>query len=244
MADAPDSATDIVLSVRGLAAGYTEAPIIRDVSFELPRRSVTTVIGGNGAGKSTLLRAIYGLNRHFAGDLLLDGQSLRGRDPASRLAAGIGLVPQGRCNFPRLSVRENLELGGYSLPSRKVRAAIERVTALFPMLRRKWRVMAGNLSGGEQQILETAMVLEAEPKLLLLDEPSLGLSPLMLAEVFATVGTVRDAGVTVMMVEQNVRAAMAVSDTVIVLELGTKTLEAPPAQVAGDPRIKAAYLGA
>ena len=153
-------------------------------------------------------------------------------------------MPQGRCNFPRLSVRENLELGAHSLPARRVPAAIDRVVALFPMLGRKFRTVAGNLSGGEQQILETAMVLEAEPRLLLLDEPSLGLSPLMLGEVFATIRTMRDAGVTVMMVEQNVRGAMAVSDTVIVMELGTKTLEAPPAEIGNDPRIKAAYLGA
>ena len=233
-----------LLSVDALSAGYAETPIIVDVSFGLARGSITTVIGGNGAGKSTLLRAIYGLNRQFGGDIRLDGRSLRGHDPAMRLAAGIGLVPQGRCNFPRLSVRENLELGAHSLPLRRVPAAIDRVVALFPMLGRKSRTMAGNLSGGEQQILETAMVLEAEPKLLLLDEPSLGLSPLMLGEVFATIRTMRDAGVTVMMVEQNVRGAMAVSDTVIVMELGTKTLEGPPAEIGNDPRIKAAYLGA
>lgn len=233
-----------LLSVRDLSAGYGDSPIVVDVSFDLPRGSVTTVIGGNGAGKSTLLRAIYGLNRRFAGDIRMAGRSLNDDDPATRLLAGIGLVPQGRCNFPRLSVRENLELGAYSLPANRVKAAVERVTALFPVLSRKAGTMAGNLSGGEQQILETAMVLEAEPKLLLLDEPSLGLSPIMLGEVFATIRTVRDAGVTVMMVEQNVRGAMAVSDTVIVMELGRKTLEAPPATVADDPRIKAAYLGA
>ncbi len=233
-----------LLSVRGLAAGYVESPIIVDVSFDLEPGTITTVIGGNGAGKSTLLRAIYGLNRHFAGDIRLRDRSLLGLDPPARLAAGIGLVPQGRCNFPRLSVRENLELGAHTLPARRVPAAIARVTALFPMLGRKARTLAGNLSGGEQQVLEMAMVLEAEPALLLLDEPSLGLSPLMLGEVFATIGAVRDAGVTVMMVEQNVRGAMAVSDTVIVMELGTKTIEAAPSAIAGDPRIRAAYLGA
>ena len=233
-----------LLAVHALSAGYAEMPIIEAVSFALAPGTITTVIGGNGAGKSTLLRAIYGLNRHFSGDILLHGRSMRGLDPAARLSAGIGLVPQGRCNFPLLSVRENLELGAHTLPARQVAAAIERVTALFPMLRRKWRTLAGNLSGGEQQILEMAMVLEAGPRLLLLDEPSLGLSPLMLGEVFATIRAVRDAGVTVMMVEQNVRGAMAVSDTVIVMELGNKTLEGPPGEIADDERIRAAYLGA
>lgn len=233
-----------LLSIRRLAAGYVESPIIVDVSFDLLPGTITSVVGGNGAGKSTLLRAIYGLNRHFAGDIRLQGRSLLGLDPAARLAAGIGLVPQGRCNFPRLSVRENLELGAHTLPARRVSKALARVMALFPMLGRKATTLAGNLSGGEQQVLEMAMVLEAEPALLLLDEPSLGLSPLMLGEVFGTIRAVRDAGVTVMMVEQNVRGAMAVSDTVIVMELGMKTMEASPAAVAGDPRIRAAYLGA
>jgi branched-chain amino acid transport system ATP-binding protein len=163
--------------------------------------------------------------------------------PWERLKRGVGFVPQGRCNFPAMSVAENLKMGCYTLPPAVHGAAIERVTSAFPMLQQKWRIDAGNLSGGEQQILEMAMVLLVEPTLLLLDEPSLGLSPRMQGDVFTTVQRIAKSGVTVLVVEQNVRGALLISDRALVMEQGRKFMEGPAEEVRTDPRIRQAYLG-
>jgi branched-chain amino acid transport system ATP-binding protein len=227
----------------GLSVGYGDEPIVRDFSASIDAGSITTIIGPNGAGKSTLLKAVYGLNRHFAGTLRFDGEAIEQLPPRERLRRGIGLVPQGRCNFPLLSVGENLDLGAYTLRGPAVRQAIERVLELFPMLAAKRNVLAGNLSGGEQQILETAMVLETSPRLLLLDEPSLGLSPLNQDQIFQMIADLRRGGLTVLVVEQNAHGALQVSDTGIVMELGRLFMEAPASQVISDPRIRVAYLG-
>ncbi|MBV9861414.1 MAG: ABC transporter ATP-binding protein [Alphaproteobacteria bacterium] len=237
----PDAAP--LLLVQDLAVGYTDEPIVREFSTALAAGSITTIIGPNGAGKSTLLGALYGLNRRFAGRIVFAGDEIQEVAPAGRLKRGIGLVPQGRCNFPLMSVRENLELGTYTLPRGAADAAIARMLDLFPLLRQRWRVAAGNLSGGEQQILEMAMVLAAGPRLLLLDEPSLGLSPGNQQQVFHTIAGIRDGGVTVLMVEQNATAALRISDTAIVMELGRKRLEGPAGRIANDPAVRAAYLG-
>ena len=233
----------VVLELVDVSAGYGDTPIVRGFSCRLRAGSITTLIGGNGAGKSTLLRAIYGTNRWFGGQIVYRGEDIHALPPADRLRRGIAFVPQGRCNFPAMSVAENLKLGCYILPRRLHRARIEKVTAVFPMLRAKWSLAAGNLSGGEQQVLETAMVLLSEPALLLLDEPSLGLSPKMQAEVFAAVRAVAATGVTALVVEQNVHGALMMSDQAIVMELGRKFLEGPAAEVRDDPRIREAYLG-
>jgi branched-chain amino acid transport system ATP-binding protein len=233
----------LALEIIDLTAGYGDVAIVRDFSARLAPGSITTLIGGNGAGKSTLLRAIYGTIRHFAGQIVFRGEPVERLDPWDRLRRGIGFVPQGRCNFPLMTVAENLKVGCYILPARGHRAAIERVVGLFPTLRRKWSTLAGNLSGGEQQILETAMVMLTDPSLLLLDEPSLGLSPKIRGEVFATVREIAAQGVTVLVVEQNVHGALLISDTAIVMELGRKYLEGPAASVRNDPRIREAYLG-
>ena len=231
------------LELIDLSAGYAEGPIVRDFCARLFPGTITTLIGGNGAGKSTLLRAIYGSIRRFSGRIVLGGASIEGLEPWERFRRGIGFVPQGRCNFPAMSVAENLKMGCYTLASAKHKPAIERVTALFPLLRAKWRVRAGNLSGGEQQVLEMAMVLLVAPSLLLLDEPSLGLSPKMQADVFATIEKVAHTGVTVLVVEQNVRGALLVSDRALVMERGRKFMDGPAAEVRADPRIRRAYLG-
>ncbi|HYM32740.1 MAG TPA: ABC transporter ATP-binding protein [Candidatus Cybelea sp.] len=231
------------LQVIDLTAGYGEVPIVRDFSTSLAPGSITTLIGGNGAGKSTLLRAIYGTIRHFAGQINFRGESIERLEPWERLRRGIGFVPQGRCNFPLMTVAENLKIGCYILPARQHRAALDRVIGSFPLLERKRNVLAGNLSGGEQQILETSMVMLTGPSLLLLDEPSLGLSPKMQGEVFATLRQIAATGVTVLVVEQNVHGALLISDTAIVMELGRKFLEGPAAAVRDDPRIREAYLG-
>jgi branched-chain amino acid transport system ATP-binding protein len=201
------------------------------------------LIGGNGAGKSTLLRAIYGTNRMFDGQIVFKGETIERLPPWERLKRGIGFVPQGRCNFPAMSVTENLKMGCYTLAGAKHAVAIERVMASFPLLRAKARIDAGNLSGGEQQILEMAMVLLVEPDLLLLDEPSLGLSPKMQGDVFATVQRIAAIGVTVLIVEQNVRGALLISDRALVMEQGRLFMEGPAKEVRTDPRIRQAYLG-
>jgi branched-chain amino acid transport system ATP-binding protein len=232
-----------VLELVELTAGYGDNPIVREFSARLYEGTITTMIGGNGAGKSTLLRAIFGTNRWFSGQVVFDGETIEQLEPAERFARGIGFVPQGRCNFPAMSVAENLMMGCYTLSAAARRLAIARVTEQFPLLRERWHIAAGNLSGGEQQILEMAMVLLVEPSLLLLDEPSLGLSPKMQADVFATVRRIARSGVTVLVVEQNVRGALMISDRALVMEQGRKFMEGPAADVRNDPRIRQAYLG-
>jgi branched-chain amino acid transport system ATP-binding protein len=237
------AADGIILELDGLSVGYTDEPVVVDFSTAIRVGSVTTVIGPNGAGKSTLLRAVYGLTRHFAGSVRFFGQAIEGLPPRERLKLGIGFVPQGRCNFPLMTVRENLELGAYTLRGPAVAVAVERALAQFPLLASKRSVLAGNLSGGEQQILETAMVLEAGPRLLLLDEPSLGLSPANQDQIFAIIAELRGRGLTILVVEQNAHGALQISDTGIVMELGRLFMAGPAAEVIADPRIKVAYLG-
>ncbi len=231
------------LEIKRWSVGYLDQPIVHDFSATFAAGSVTSLIGGNGAGKSTLLKSIFGLNKCFGGEIHFEGRPVHELPPAARLKAGIAIVPQGRCNFPQMSVRENLIMGGYLLPPAQAKSAMERMINLFPMLRRKLPELAGNLSGGEQQVLETAMVLQVNPRLLLLDEPSLGLSPLMQSEVFETVSDIRKQGVTVIMAEQNVFGSLVISDRAIVLELGRKFMDGPAQQVMYDPRIRTAFLG-
>ena len=235
--------TSPALELVSVTAGYGDLPIVREFSARLQSGSITTLIGGNGAGKSTLLRAIYGTNRLFSGQIVFKDEPIERLPPWERLRRGVGFVPQGRCNFPAMSVAENLKMGCYTLPPAVHGAAIERVTSAFPMLQQKWRIDAGNLSGGEQQILEMAMVLVVEPTLLLLDEPSLGLSPRMQGDVFTTVQRIAKGGVTVLVVEQNVRGALLISDRALVMEQGRKFMEGPAEEVRTDPRIRQAYLG-
>ncbi|MGX1100151.1 branched-chain amino acid transport system ATP-binding protein [Amorphus sp. MBR-141] len=232
-----------VLEAIGLSAGYRGNAIVHDFSFALAQGSITTLIGGNGAGKSTLMRAVYGSCQHFGGTLVFKGEAIEKLDPWLRFQRGIGFVPQGRCNFPHMSVAENLKLGCYTLPKALHAERTRKILDTFPVLKPKFGEHAGNLSGGEQQVLETAMVLLSEPSLLLLDEPSLGLSPKTQNEVFEVVRRIADTGVTVLVVEQNVHGALLISDTAIVLEMGRKFMEGPADAVARDPRIRHAYLG-
>ena len=238
----PSSSPPIV-DLRRVTRRFGNKTALDDLSLSVPRGGVFGLIGGNGAGKSTLLRAIYGTNRLFDGQIVLNGETIERLPPWERLRRGVGFVPQGRCNFPAMSVAENIKMSCYTLPAAKHEAAIGRVIGLFPVLQPKWRTEAGNLSGGEQQILEMAMVLLLEPSLLLLDEPSLGLSPRMQGDVFATVQRIAAAGVTVLIVEQNVRGALLISDGALVMEQGRKFMEGPAAEVRTDPRIRQAYLG-
>jgi branched-chain amino acid transport system ATP-binding protein len=232
-----------ILKLSNLSVGYFDEPVVEGVDLSVSYGTITTLIGPNGAGKSTLMRGIYGLIRKFSGDIEFVGRSLGEMRPTERLKAGIGFVPQGRCNFPLMTVRENLDLGAYLLDRNTVAEAAERVLSIFPVLRERLSVQAGNLSGGEQQILETAMVMEATPKLLLLDEPTLGLSPINQAQIFETIEEIRTGGVTIVMVEQNAFGALQISDTAVVLELGRKLFEGSAEEISQDERVKAAYLG-
>ncbi len=234
---------EVVLAPEHVSSGHLDEPIVIDLSASFDAGTLTTVIGPHGAGKSTLLRALYGLNRHFGGTIVLRGEAVQALPPAARLRRGIGFVPQGRCNFPTMSVAENLALGAYTLARAEVARAIERSYARFPVLAAKRAVLAGNMSGGEQQILETAMVLQARPTVLLLDEPSLGLSPANQAQVFDTIAGLRDEGLTVIVVEQNAHGALQISDVGIVMELGRVFMTGPAAQLLDDPRVRVAYLG-
>jgi branched-chain amino acid transport system ATP-binding protein len=235
--------TEVLLEFDRVSVGYVDQPVVTEFSYAIPQGSITTIIGPNGAGKSTLLRAVYGLIRRFGGQLRFCGDAIDGLSPKERLRRGIGFVPQGRCNFPLMTVRENLTLGGFTLNRPAASEAFERVLGQFPLLREKLGVLAGNLSGGEQQMLEIAMVLEASPRLLLLDEPSLGLSPGNQDRIFTTIAALRDSGLTVLVVEQNAHGALRISDIGIVMELGRLFLAGPARDVASDPRIKVAYLG-
>ena len=231
------------LDLRAVTAGYGDLPVVHDFSATIEAGTVTTLIGGNGAGKSTLMRALYGTCRLFAGEIIFRGIAIERMEPWERLVPGIRFVPQGRCNFSAMRVEENFKLACYSLKRADHDAAIARTLALFPALKPKMQVMAGNLSGGEQQMLEMAMVMVLAPKLLLLDEPSLGLSPKMQQDVFAMARQVASTGVTVLMVEQNAHGALLASDSAIVLELGRNVLAGPAQTVIHDPRIRRAYLG-
>ena len=235
--------TEPLLDVTGLTAGYGEVDVLQDLTLAIQPGSLTAVVGPNGAGKSTLLRTLYGLTVVRSGRVRLGGQDITRWAPATRLAAGLAWVPQGRCNFPLMSVRENLEMGVYTRRDGQARADLDRMTARVPVLGRKARALAGNLSGGEQQILEMAMALLVRPRLLMLDEPSIGLAPLVAAEVFEVIQSIRIEGTTVVIVEQNVKRVLEIAERAIVLDLGRKRFEGSGRDVLADPALAALYLG-
>lgn len=237
------SATEPLIACEGLVAGYGGPPIVRNVDLAVPANEMMTLVGPNGAGKSTLLRAFYGLTKTYSGRILFESRPIQKTSPLQRYASGIAFVPQGRCNFDRMSVAENLAVAAHSVPVAKRAGALDYVLGLFPTLKPLMASMAGNLSGGEQQLLEMAMVLQTRPKCLLVDEPSLGLSPRMQASVFEKLADLRNAGMTVVAVEQNVRVALAVSDRAAVLVHGEIAFEGPAGEILADDRIRSAYLG-
>ena len=233
-----------MLEVKEVYGGYGKITILNGVSFSIPRASITTVIGPNGAGKSTVFKAIFGLLDIHSGKILLDGKDVTSSKPAQMIGHGVTYVPQGRNVIPQLSVWHNLELGGVTSPDQaKVRARIEQVMDQFPMLRQRQDQKAIALSGGQQKQLEIARSLILDPKLILIDEPSIGLSPNLVREVFATLQKLRDNGVTVLMVEQNAKAALAMSDYGLVLELGQTRMHDRASTLLADPRVGHLFLG-
>lgn len=235
---------DAILTLQDVVAGYGKMTILNGVSATIRRGAITTVIGPNGAGKSTLFKTVFGLLGVRSGEVTLDGARTTSFEPRRMLDAGVCYVPQGRNIFPELSVRHNLELGGVALADRsRLRGRMEAMMARFPMLREKADAQASTLSGGQQKLLEVARGLLLDPKLVLIDEPSIGLSPILVQEVFAILQGLRDGGVTVLLIEQNARQALAISDYGLVLEQGQTRLEDTAARILADPRIAQLFLG-
>lgn len=232
-----------LLHLDDITAGYHEIIVLERLTFALPAGRITTVIGPNGAGKSTLLRAVYGLARIYSGRVHFHGEDITPLSPIERLRRGIVLVPQGRNNFPAMTVLENLLMATYIRKDAAVRSDIDNILARFPVLGAKRRQLAGNLSGGEQQILEMAMGLLLRPRLMLIDEPSLGLAPMMMDYIFEAIREITRGGTTVLMVEQNAAKALEVSDWALVLDLGRKRMEGPAAEIALNPQVRQLYLG-
>jgi branched-chain amino acid transport system ATP-binding protein len=236
--------TQALLELRGVSSRYGAIEALRSVSMAIAPGEVVTLIGANGAGKSTTLRNIVGLVPLASGEILFEGTRLNGI-PTHRIAAmGIALVPEGRAIFANLTVAENLEMGAYLQKDRTVKARqVERVYALFPRLKERHRQDGGTLSGGEQQMLAIGRALMARPRLLLLDEPSLGLAPVLVHTIFQAIDEINQEGTTTLLVEQNAHAALKHSHRGYVLETGAIVMEGPSAQLAADPRVKEAYLG-
>jgi branched-chain amino acid transport system ATP-binding protein len=233
-----------VLTVDNVNVFYGAIHALRDVSITVRAGEVVTLIGANGAGKSTTLRAITGLQPPKTGRVLFEDRDISAVPAHRRVALGISMAPEGRGIFANLTVVENLEMGGYLQRGRaRVAAGIERGFHLFPRLEERRKQRAGTLSGGEQQMLAIARALMSDPKLLLLDEPSLGLAPLVCQTIFSTIDEIKRSGTTVLLVEQNAHAALRSSDRGYVLETGHVILEGSSAALAGNPRVREAYLG-
>src|SRR5262245_14118482 len=236
--------TMALLEVRDLHTGYGKMEILRGVSLRVETGQVVSIIGPNGAGKSTVFKALFGLLPAWRGAVHFDGTDVTNRASADLLQRGMAYVPQGRNVFPLMTVEENLLLGAYIRPrSRELEGEVERVYQTFPMLRDARRKRAADLSGGQQQMLEMARSLLLRPRLLLLDEPTLGLAPLVFKEVFRIIEELRRSGQTILMVEQNAAKALEISDYAYVLELGRNRYEGPGAEIRHDERVQRLYLG-
>ena len=234
-----------MLSVQGLFAGYGEVTCLHGVSLEVGAGEIVTVIGANGAGKSTMLRTISGLLRARDGTILFEGESLAGLTPDRIAARGLVHVPEGRRVFPELTVEENLRLGGHARrPAADMRAGLDAAYARFPRLSERRRQAAGTLSGGEQQMLAFGRAMMARPRLLILDEPTLGLAPLMVVEVARAVRAFHTEGITVLLVEQNANLALGLADRGYVMETGRIVAQGAAAELIRDPDVRASYLGA
>jgi branched-chain amino acid transport system ATP-binding protein len=232
------------LSVRDLVVAYGAIQAVRGVSFDVEQGEIVSLIGSNGAGKTTTLRTVSGLLRPVSGEILLNGEPIQKLPAHQILSKGVAHSPEGRRLFARMSVEENLRLGAYT---RKDEAGVlkdmQRVYDLFPVLGERRGNKAGLFSGGEQQMLAIGRALMSSPKLLMLDEPSMGLSPIMTQKIFDTVRELRDTGTTVLLVEQNALSALALSDKAYVIDLGRTTLSGTGAELLADPRVQEAYLG-
>ena len=232
-----------ILDVMNVSAGYGGQPIITDINVHVDDRKIATIIGPNGAGKSTLLKAVFGLNQHIAGDILFDGKSIFNARTADLVPMGISAVPQTHNIFPSLSVDENLDVGTFAAPPSDVEATKSKILELFPDLKAKLKQQAGELSGGQRQMVAVGRALMSEPKLILLDEPTAGLSPAYLEIIFDLLLQVRDSGVAILMVEQNAKQALAIADYGYVLVNGANAYEGTGAELLADEEVRRSFLG-
>jgi len=232
-----------LLKVDNIHVYYGAIHAIKGISFEVNEGEIVTLIGANGAGKSTTLNTVAGLLKPREGSITLEGQSLLGIPAHKLISRGMALCPEGRRIFQQMTVRENLEMGGYSRPDAEIDASLEDVFSRFPRLREREKQIAGTLSGGEQQMLAMGRALMSKPKLLMMDEPSMGLAPILVEQIFDIIKELHQAGTTILLVEQNAQMALSVADRAYVLGTGMITMSGPAAEVLADDRVRAAYLG-
>ena len=229
----------------GLNVKYGDIQVLWDVSFEAEKGEIIALVGSNGAGKSTSVKTVAGLIRHTSGSIVFDGNEIPGGNARAAIDAGIILVPEGRQLFPQMTVYENLEMGACSkMAESKKKETIEKVFHWFPKLKERRGQMAGTLSGGEQQMLAVGRALMSHPRILLLDEPSMGLSPLLVKEIFTTIQEVNQEGVTILLVEQNAKMALSIANRAYVLETGDVVMEGEGQAMLRDDNVRKAYLGA
>jgi len=236
-------ANDICIEFDDVVAGYKDFMILNNLSFKVRRGTITLLLGPNGAGKSTVLKTLFGLLKPRQGRILLDGEDISGATQKALLAKGIAFVPQGRNLFGQLTVFQNLELGGITLGTKTTHERIPEVLNFFPRVKERLHSQASALSGGEQKQLEIGRALLLRPKVLLIDEPSIGLSPLVVQDVFKLLKTLAAQGTTVLMVEQNVKSALKISDDAIALESGQLVLHKAASELLADPHIERLFLG-
>jgi branched-chain amino acid transport system ATP-binding protein len=233
-----------MLSVKNLKVTYGRIAAITDVSFEVPEGKIVTLIGANGAGKTTTLRAISGLEVPAGGSVTLRGKDITGAPAHQLVAMGISHVPEGRKIFPTLTVRENLELAGWTIKDKAmVKQRMDEVFEMLPRIRERIGQLGGTLSGGEQQMLAVARAMVTGGQLMLLDEPSMGLAPVLVDEIFDKIVAINKRGTTILLVEQNATEALEIADFAYVLEVGYTTISGPAKEIAADPRVREAYLG-
>ena len=233
-----------MLEINNLSVDYGGVHALRDVSVKVPDKGVVSIIGSNGAGKSTLLKTIVGLTRQSGGTVTLDGQEISRLKPHERLDLGIVLCPEGRKLFPDLTVNENIRVGAYRMRDKKeFRERLEFLHSIFPRVAERGNQIASSLSGGEQQMVAIARALVSKPRILMLDEPTLGLAPKLILEVAKLVQTLNREGITIVMVEQNAKLALKISDYAFVLETGSVKLEGPSAELLQSDEVRNAYLG-
>lgn len=233
-----------LLEMLHVDSGYGEIEVLHNVSIYAEEGQIVSIIGANGAGKSTLLKTLFGIVQSTRGEIYFLGDDISRKSPLDRLNAGISYVPEGRSNFPAMTVEENLQMGAYTRHDPKaIEQDINALCERFPILAEKRTTAAGNLSGGQQQMLEIAIALMLRPKILLIDEPTLGLAPILVTEVFDELGKINQAGTTIVLVEQNAKRALEISDYAYVLELGKVRFQGPAAELAQDEEIIEAYLG-
>ena len=233
-----------MLTIENISVNYGAIEALRSISLHVEQGEVVTLIGANGAGKTTTLRTITGLLEPTAGRIIFEGEDISGKPTHKLVARGISMSPEGRGVFANLSVRENLQMGAYLQKNRaEIAAGMKRVFEMFPRLKERESQKAGTLSGGEQQMLAMGRALMSRPRLLLLDEPSLGLAPLVVHTIFQAIEEIKSTGTTILLVEQNAKAALGHSDRAYVLETGEIVMDGISKDIANDPRIKEAYLG-